>query len=140
MIVVLMGVSGVGKTTIGRKLAGALRCGFSDADEFHSPANIEKMKSGVALGDADRAPWLRSMRAAIERWERQGVSHVLACSALKERYRWVLAPDDPNVTFVYLRGSFELLSQRLSHRKSHFFNPTLLASQFEALEEPTGGI
>jgi gluconokinase len=140
MIVVLMGVSGAGKTTVGHKLAAVLGCGFTDADEFHSQANIEKMKSGIALHDADRAPWLRSMREAIERWERQGADHVLACSALKERYRHVLAPDDPQVTFVYLKADAEVLAKRLGRRSSHFFNPTLLKSQFDALEEPSHAI
>jgi gluconokinase len=140
MIVVLMGVSGAGKTTVGHRLAAVLGCGFADADEFHSQANIEKMKNGIALHDADRAPWLRSMREAIERWERQDADHVLACSALKERYRQVLAPDDPQVRFVYLKADAEVLAKRLGRRSSHFFNPTLLKSQFDALEEPSHAI
>ena len=136
MIIVIMGVSGSGKTTVGRKLAAALRWDFSDADEFHSPANVEKMKSGIPLTDEDREPWLRSIRDAIERWKRDESGHVLACSALKKRYREVLGRDDPHVRFVYLHGGFELISERLKSRKSHFFNPALLRSQFEALEDP----
>jgi gluconokinase len=136
MIIVIMGVSGSGKTTVGRELAAALRWDFSDADEFHSPANLEKMKSGIPLTDQDREPWLQSIRDAIERWKCDEPGHVLACSALKKRYREVLGRNDPDVRFVYLHGGFELISERLKSRKSHFFNPALLRSQFEALEDP----
>ena len=136
MIIVIMGVSGSGKTTVGRKLAAALRWDFSDADEFHSPANVEKMKSGVPLTDEDREPWLRSISDAIERWKRDEPGHVLACSALKKRYREALGRNDPDIRFIYLHGGFELISERLKSRKSHFFNPALLRSQFEALEDP----
>ena len=136
MVIVLMGVSGSGKTTIGRALAKSLRWGFSDADDFHSAANVEKMKKGIPLTDEDRKPWLRSIRAAIEQWNRDEPGHVLACSALKGRYREILGRGDPEVKFVYLQGSFDLISQRLKERKGHFFNPALLRSQFEALESP----
>ena len=136
MVIVLVGVSGSGKTTIGRALAKSLRWGFSDADDFHSAANVEKMKNGIPLTDEDRKPWLRSIRAAIEQWNRDEPGHVLACSALKGRYREILGRDDPEVKFVYLQGSFDLISQRLKERKGHFFNPALLRSQFEALESP----
>ena len=136
MVIVLMGVSGSGKTTIGRALAKSLRWGFSDADDFHSAANVEKMKNGIPLTDEDRKPWLRSIKAAIEQWNRDEPGHVLACSALKGRYREILGRDDPEVKFVYLQGSFDLISQRLKERKGHFFNPALLRSQFEALESP----
>ena len=136
MIIVIMGVSGSGKTTVGLELAAALRWGFSDADEFHSPANVEKMRSGIPLTDQDREPWLRSIRDAIERWKRYEPGHVLACSALKKHYREILGRNDPDVRFVYLHGGFELISERLKSRKSHFFNPALLRSQFEALEDP----
>ena len=134
MIIVVMGVAGSGKTTVGKKLAAALEWGFSDADEFHSPASIAKMKSGVALTDADREPWLRAVRAAIE--ERRGTDHVFACSALKARYREMLGAGDPQVRFVYLRGDADLIRQRLRRRVGHFFDPALLPRQFEALEEP----
>jgi gluconokinase len=136
MVIVLMGVSGSGKTTIGRALAKSLRWGFSDADDFHSAANVEKMKNGIPLTDEDREPWLRSIKAAIEQWNRDEPGHVLACSALKGRYREILGRDDPEVKFVCLHGSFDLISQRLKERKGHFFNPALLRSQFEALESP----
>ena len=136
MIIVIMGVSGSGKTTVGRQLAAALHWEFSDADEFHSPPNVEKMKSGVPLTDKDREPWLRSIRDAIERWKRDEPGHVVACSALKKRYREALGRNDPDVRFIYLHGGFELISERLKSRKGHFFNPALLRSQFEALEDP----
>jgi gluconokinase len=136
MIIVIMGVSGSGKTTVGQRLAEALHWGFSDADDFHSPANVEKMKRGVPLTDEDREPWLRALRAAIGRWKRDEPGHVLACSALKGHYREILGRNDPEVKFVYLRGEFDVIARRLKSRKSHFFNPALLRTQFEALEEP----
>jgi len=136
MVIVIMGVSGSGKTTIGRALAETLHWGFSDADDFHSPANVEKMKNGIPLTDEDREPWLRGIRAAIERWKRDEPGHVLACSALKGSYREILGLNDPEVKFVYLQGGFDLICQRLKERKSHFFNPALLRSQFDALEYP----
>jgi gluconokinase len=136
MIIIIMGVSGSGKTTVGKALAAALHWGFSDADDFHSPANVEKMKRGIPLTDHDRKPWLRSLRAAIEKWKVERAGHVLACSALKANYRQELGQNDPEVQFIYLQGSLELISRRLKGRRSHFFNPTLLRSQFEALESP----
>jgi gluconokinase len=134
VIIVVMGVAGSGKTTIGQELAAALGWGFTDGDEFHGPASIAKMKSGVALTDADREPWLHAVKAAID--ERKGTGHVFACSALKARYRELLGAGDPQVRFVYLRGDASLIGQRLSGRVGHFFDPALLSSQFEALEEP----
>ena len=131
-----MGVSGSGKTTIGQGVAEALDWGFSDADDFHSPANVRKMKSGMPLTDEDREPWLRDLRAAIERWKRREPGHVLACSALKGSYREILRQNDPDVKFVYLQGSFDLIARRLKERKGHFFDPALLRSQFDALETP----
>ena len=136
MVIIVMGVSGSGKTTIGQALADALDWRFSDADDFHSPENVEKMRSGIALTDEDRDPWLRAIRAAIEHWKRDEPGHVLACSALKANYRESLGQNDPDVKFVYLQGGFELISQRLKERKSHFFNSALLRSQFDALEVP----
>ncbi|MBK5958035.1 gluconate kinase [Rhodoplanes elegans] len=139
MIVVLMGVSGSGKTTIGMLLAAKLGCGFSDADSFHPPANVEKMRAGVALNDDDRWPWLLALRKAIEDWEARGLDHVLACSALKQAYREILAPWG-DVTFVYLKGSAELIAPRLAARTGHYMNPALLDSQFATLEEPAGAV
>jgi len=134
VIIVVMGVSGCGKSTIGRKLAVELGLGFTDADEFHSPASIAKMRAGIALNDADRDPWLRAIKGAID--ERRDTGHVFACSALKARDRELLGAGDPQVRFVYLKGDANLIGQRLSQRVDHFFNPVLLSSQFEALEEP----
>lgn len=131
-----MGVAGCGKTTIGQKLAVALDCGFSDADGFHGPGNIDKMRHGIALTDADRAPWLRAIKAAIDEHVRNGRSHVFACSALKVRHREALGAGNRQVQFVYLKGDAGLIAQRLRQRAGHFFDPALLASQFEALEEP----
>ena len=140
MVIIVMGVSGSGKTTIGRALAAALHWSFSDADDFHSPANVEKMKKGIPLSDEDRDPWLRTIRRAIEQWKRDEPGHVLACSALKGSYRDILGQNDPDVKFVYLQGAFDVISQRLKERKSHFFNPALLRSQFDALETPEGAL
>lgn len=141
MVIIVMGVSGSGKTTIGRSLAAALHCSFSDADDFHSPANVEKMKNGIPLTDEDREPWLQAIRTAIEQWTRdEAGGHVLACSALKGSYREILGQDDPNVKFVYLHGAFDLISRRLKERKDHFFNSALLRSQFEALESPRNAL
>ncbi|MFD2183413.1 gluconokinase [Rhodoplanes azumiensis] len=139
MIVVLMGVSGSGKTTIGTLLAARLGCGFSDADSFHPPANVEKMRAGIALSDDDRRPWLAALRQAIEDWEAQGLDQVLACSALKRAYRDILAPHG-DVVFVYLKGSADLIARRLAGRTGHYMNPALLDSQFATLEEPADAV
>ena len=135
-----MGVSGSGKTTIGLGVASRLGYEFSDADDFHSAANKAKMASGIPLNDDDRAPWLQALHAAIEAWQRTTTGHVLACSALKDRYRFALGAGDPDRKFIYLKGSFELIKSRLEHRTDHFFNPALLRSQFDALEEPADAI
>jgi gluconokinase len=140
MIFIVMGVSGSGKTTVGQRLAARLGCGFSDADDFHSAANKAKMAAGIPLSDDDRAPWLQALRAAIDGWERASTDHVLACSALKARYRDALGAASPSRRFVYLKGSLELFKSRLENRSGHFFNPALLQSQFEALEEPADAI
>ncbi len=140
MVLIVMGVSGSGKTTIGQRLAARLGCGFSDADDFHSVANKAKMSAGLALNDADRDPWLRALCEAIHNWERSGSDHVLACSALKNRYREMLGAAAPNRVFIYLKGSYELIRSRLEGRSGHFFNPALLQSQFDALEEPADAI
>ena len=135
MVVILMGVTGAGKTTVGEALAAELRWRFADADDYHSPSNIAKMRAGIPLDDADRAPWLQSLQDAIARWTNAGDNVVLACSALKDSYRQLLVVS-PDVCFVYLRGSFDAISQRLRGRTNHYMNPTLLRSQFETLEEP----
>ncbi len=130
-----MGVSGVGKTTIGKALAQELHWRFAEGDDFHSAANIAKMHAGIPLTDEDRAPWLQSLRSAITGWLAAGENIVLACSALKTSYREVLQVS-PEVKFVYLRGGYELIAQRLASRHGHYMNPHLLRSQFDTLEEP----
>lgn len=139
MVIVILGVSGSGKTTIGKMLAHQQHWQFRDADEFHSPANIQKMHDGIPLDDADRRPWLEAIRHAIDTAIRSDTNLILACSALKAAYRQVLTCSD-RVKFVYLRGSFELIQQRLQARHGHFMNPELLKSQFDDLEEPTDAI
>jgi gluconokinase len=139
VIVVVMGVTGAGKTTIGVLLAQRLGWEFVDADRFHSPANIEKIRQGIALDDTDRAPWLRAMRKAMEGWVAAGNSVVLACSALKQSYRNELFIEG-QTKFVYLKGSYELIARRLRQRHGHFASETILASQFAALEEPDDAI
>ncbi|MBY4898726.1 gluconokinase [Cupriavidus sp. AU9028] len=136
MIYIVMGVSGSGKTTVGMLLAQTLGCGFRDADEFHSEQNKAKMAAGIALTDEDRWPWLDAMRAAIEACRARGEAQVFACSALRQAYRERLTPDEDGVCFVYLKGDIETIRGRLAGRKGHFFDPRLLQSQFDTLEEP----
>lgn len=139
MIVIVMGVSGSGKTTVGELLAERLGCGFSDADDFHPAANVEKMRAGIPLTDDDRWPWLKALRQAIDDWQATGKSRVIACSALKAVYRDILSPHD-DVIFAFLKGSAETIAGRLKARKGHYMNPNLLASQLATLEEPTDAI
>ena len=134
-----MGVTGSGKTTIGVLLAQRLGWEFVDADSFHSPENVEKIRRGIPLDDAGRAPWLRALRDAMEGWVAQDKSMVLACSALKKSYRDELCIAG-ETRFVYLKGSYDLIYQRLRHRHGHFASETILASQFAALEEPEDAI
>jgi gluconokinase len=134
-----MGTAGSGKTTLGEMLASQLGWDFFDGDNFHSPANIEKMSRGVPLTDDDRIPWLNSIREAMLQWDAEGCNVVLACSALKRNYRERLQINS-NVKLVYLKGSFELLRERLHARKGHYAGEQLLASQFADLEEPTDAI
>lgn len=140
MIVIVMGVSGSGKSTVGMMLASALNWDFSDADSFHSPANVEKMSKGIPLTDADRIPWLLAMQEAIAQWLREERNMVLACSALKSSYREMLYFDPERIRLVYLKGSFELIQKRLAIRQHHFMNKDLLQSQFDTLEEPESAI
>jgi gluconokinase len=137
MITIVMGVSGSGKSTIGEGLATRLGQPFVDGDHLHPQANVEKMARGVPLDDADRQPWLEAIVAEMDRHRAAGESLVLACSALKRRYRDFLRSGHDDVRFVYLRGPRELLARRLGHRPGHFFDPKLLDSQLATLEEPS---
>ncbi|MBD2041667.1 gluconokinase [Microcoleus sp. FACHB-672] len=140
MIVLVMGVSGSGKSTIGLLLAQSLNWHFSDADAFHPPANIEKMSRSIPLDDADRQPWIEELQRAIDGWLQEDKNVVLACSALKDRYRQLLVRDRERMKVVYLKGSFEAIEQRLRLRADHFMKSDLLRSQFDSLEEPQEGI
>jgi carbohydrate kinase (thermoresistant glucokinase family) len=139
MIVVVMGVSGSGKSTVGRLLAERLRVPFVDADDFHSPQNIAKMARGTPLTDEDRAGWLETLAGLLSQKAEKGASVVLACSALKASHRSVLRVSS-EVRFLYLKGDYDRILDRLNQRSGHFMRPELLKSQFEALEEPEDGI
>ena len=134
-----MGVAGSGKTTIAKLLAKALDCPFLEGDSLHSPANIEKIRHGVPLDDADRLPWLKAIAAAIDAWQKQGQCGVVTCSALKRRYRDILIENRKGIRLVYLRGSHALIGARIAARQGHFAPAALLESQFAALEEPASG-
>lgn len=138
MVIVLMGVAGAGKTTVGRRLAAELGWPFLDADDFHPVANVEKMARGAALTDADREGWLRALQERLIGLLREGGTGILACSALKQTYRDQLAAPGKVVRFVYLRAGHDLAAHRLRTRSSHFMKADLLPSQFAALEEPDG--
>lgn len=135
MVIILMGVTGSGKTTIGRLLARELGWPFHDADDFHSEANVEKMARGVPLDDRDRAPWLAALRELVRLRVENGENTVLACSALKESYRDLLLVDE-DVKLIYLKGDDDLIRERLGSRQGHFMKAAMLDSQFAALEEP----
>lgn len=132
-----MGVTGSGKTTIGRKLARSLGWKYFDADDFHSAANVGKMRSGVPLNDQDRKPWLETLQRLIQNSLANNEPAILACSALKQSYREVLLVDE-RVKFVYLKGDYNLIKKRLTVRSNHYMDPALLDSQFQTLEEPEG--
>jgi gluconokinase len=137
VVIVLMGVSGAGKTTVGRTLAGSLGWHFEDADDHHPAANREKMRRGEALTEEDRYPWLLKLASLIRGWIDANRNAVLACSALTRRSREILGVGSTrDVRLVHLRGPEALVQARLEGRTGHFFNPKLLASQFAALEEP----
>jgi gluconokinase len=135
MVLILMGVAGSGKTTIGRKLSATLGCPFYDADDFHPPANIEKMRRGVPLDDADRSLWLERLSGVIRTCVAQEACAVFACSALKGSYRARLLLDE-TVKLVYLKGVAAVIRERLERRHGHFMKPEMLDSQLATLEEP----
>jgi len=133
-LIIIMGVSGSGKTTVGQSLAQELNLSFFDADDFHSASNKEKMSSGIPLTDQDRIPWLETLHNLCSSYKEKGL--VLACSALKHSYR-VLLSENLTIEWVYLKGSFELIYSRMHARTTHFMPPNLLQNQFDILEEPT---
>lgn len=140
VILIIMGVSGSGKTTVGRLLASHLRCDFVDADDHHPPQNRLKMQKGIPLTEEDRIPWLDTLSDLIHDHKEKGASMVLACSALRKAYRAKLGVDQKMVRTVYLKGERKEITRRLSRRKHEFFNPSLLDSQFATLEEPQSGL
>jgi gluconokinase len=140
MFVIVMGVSGCGKSTVGQLLAGKMGCAFYDGDDFHPAANIAKMSQGIPLNDDDRAGWLAVLADLIRRTLQKGDSGVLACSALKQKYRDVLCVNADQVKFVYLKGSYDLIKARMEARPGHYMKPGMLDSQFAALEEPADAV
>jgi gluconokinase len=135
MIILLMGVTASGKSTVGKRLALDLGWRFLEGDDFHSPENIKKMRQGKPLNDEDRKPWLEAIREAVRAALARGENAVVACSALKERYRRMLRLGE-QVIFVYLKATIPLIQERLERRVGHFMNPNLIQSQFDTLEEP----
>jgi gluconokinase len=135
-VAVVMGVSGAGKTTVGERLAERLNWEFIEGDRLHPRENVLKMQSGHPLTDCDRAPWLAAIAGVIDLWQARGICGVVSCSALKRQYRRRIIGDRPGVCLVYLRGSRELIAERLAARRSHFMSAKLLDSQFAALEPP----
>jgi carbohydrate kinase (thermoresistant glucokinase family) len=140
MVVVVMGVAGSGKSTVGALIAEALGAEFAEGDLFHPAANVAKMSSGQPLTDADRMPWLDAMAAAIRTWRKEARPTVLACSALKQGYRDLLAGGSDEVRFVHLKATREQVEARMAARKGHYMPPSLIGSQFAALEEPADAI
>ena len=136
--IILMGVSGCGKTSIGVRLSQILGWPFYDGDKYHPPENIAKMAQGIPLDDADRIPWLANLHDLITEHLAEGQSMLLACSALKKKYRDQLAKGNPGTVIVYLKGDFDLIFERMRIRPGHYMKADMLRSQFDALEEPTG--
>lgn len=139
MVVILMGVTGSGKTTVGELLSQELGWQFCDADRLHPAQNVDKMRQGIPLTDADRVVWLETLRDVIRNYLKANEHAVIACSALKAMYREYLIVDKA-VKLVYLKGDFQLIEKRLAERRGHFMNPALLPSQFDALEEPKDAV
>lgn len=140
MIILVMGVSGSGKTTVGQLLAKSLHWEFCDADALHPVANIEKMSRGIPLDDADRKPWLERLQQAIAQWLQDDKNIVLACSALKAAYREFLLQDKERMRLIYLKGDAQMIQERLKTRHNHYMSPELLQSQLDTLEEPLEAI
>ena len=140
LIIYIMGVSGSGKTTVGKKLSAKTGIPFFDGDDFHSPSNRQKMKAGHPLNDEDRKTWLQRLNQ-LAKDQLQTAGGIIACSALKEKYRQVLSSGiSESVVWIFLQGSYELIRERLNARKGHFMPPSLLDSQFEALEVPSDAL
>jgi gluconokinase len=137
---IVIGVSGSGKTSVGKALAKHLGWDFYDADDFHPPENVAKMAKAIPLTDSDRAPWLAALHELISSSLAQNRPGVLACSALKERYRQKLLAGNDGVQLIYLKGSYDLIWSRMSARKDHYMKPHMLQSQFETLEEPANAL
>ena len=135
-----MGVSGTGKSTIGKLLSDRTGWTFYDADDFHSPANIDKMNRGIPLTDSDRLPWLKDLQQLIKKTLANNQTGILACSALKSNYRQILSHDSCEVVFIYLQGDFQCIQSRIESRLEHFMGSDLLKSQFDTLEEPQNAI
>ncbi len=140
VVLLLMGVAGSGKTTIGLRLAAEFGWSFRDADDFHPPENVAKMSAGIPLTDADRAPWLAAIRAYIAAQLARGEPAIVTCSALKERYRAAAIPDPARVKLIHLAGDFALILRRMEARQGHFMKPQMLESQFATLERPAGAL
>ena len=140
MIIVLIGPMGCGKTTVGEMLAERVGCSFADGDDFHPPENVDKMRQGIPLQDSDRQGWLTSLRRHIDEQIQTERNFVLACSALKQSYRDMLGIDQKQVISVYLKGSAELLKERITRRTHQYMNESLLKSQLQTMEEPDDGL
>ena len=140
MVLILMGPMGSGKTTIGKMLSAKLGWPFIDGDSFHPKKNVEKMRAGIPLSDEDRRLWLEKLRDMIQRWLKERQDTILACSALKQSYRDVLGVDQKTVRTVYLKGSYELLRERIEERQHPYMDKNLLRSQLDTLEEPEEGL
>lgn len=135
--IVIMGVSGSGKTVVGRSLARRLNCPFFEGDDYHSPENVAKMARGIPLNDQDRRPWLEALHGLIGRYLSQDKPAVVACSALKKEYRRILSAGNPGLAFVYLKGEYDLIWKRILAREDHYMKAGMLQSQFDELEEPS---
>ncbi|EAZ93117.1 gluconokinase [Crocosphaera chwakensis] len=140
MIYLIIGVSGSGKTTIGKALSQELGYAFYDADDFHPPKNIAKMSQGIPLDDSDRLPWLLAIKLVIDEHQKEQKNAVITCSALKQSYRDLLEKNTTNIIWIYLKGSYETFLKRLQQRPDHFMKENMLISQFEALEEPENAV